>query len=298
MVRTFFFLFLSIGSLFAQFDWVDNGAPIRQGEHIEWQRTADNGANGEVIFAWSDTRESLRDIYVQKVDADGNILWQVDGVPVAQTYGRQEDPLLVSDDQGGAFIVWIDYRDEPDTQGDVYAQHILSDGTLVWDVSGFPIAVKPGQQFAPNMCKDGEGGAYIIWKDGTFGQFDRVYATHISSDNNVIAPSEGIPIIANDDSNHPGISLETSGNGEAAMVWPDDRNGDLDIYGQRIKVDYENNTISTLWSTVEEGGRTICDADGNQNFAKITYAAGCCGTEGITVATWQDDRNGNFDIYM
>ena len=36
----------------AQFDWIDNGAPIRQGEHIEWQRTADNGANGEVIFAW------------------------------------------------------------------------------------------------------------------------------------------------------------------------------------------------------------------------------------------------------
>ena len=131
MVRTFFFLFLSIGFLFAQFDWIDNGAPIRQGEHIEWQRTADNGANDEVIFAWSDTRKSVRDIYAQKVNGDGNILWQVGGVPVAQTYGRQEDPLLVSDDQGGAFIVWIDYRDEPDTQGDVYAQHILSDGTLV-----------------------------------------------------------------------------------------------------------------------------------------------------------------------
>ena len=79
---------------------------------------------------------------------------------------------------------------------------------------------------------------------------------------------------------------------------PDDRNIGLDIYGQRIKVDYENNTITTLWSTVEEGGRAICDAEGNQNYAKITYAAGCCGTEGITVATWQDDRDGNFDIYM
>ena len=100
------------------------------------------------------------------------------------------------------------------------------------------------------------------------------------------------------DSHHNGISLEIAGLGEAAMAWVDDRNGNLDIYGQRIKADHENNTIVTLWSSVEEGGRAICDSAGEQNYAKITYASGCCGTEGITVATWQDERDGNFDIYM
>ena len=205
---------------------------------------------------------------------------------------------MVSDGQGGAFIIWIDYRDEPDTQGDVYAQHILSDGSLVWDIEGFPIVVKPGAQRSPNMCMDGEGGAYIIWKDFTFGQYDRVYASHISADNQVINSGEGIPIISND-SNHSGISLEIAGNGEAAMVWVDDRNINSDIFGQRIKADHENNTISTLWSTVEEGGKAICDAEGDQKYAKITYAVGCCGDDmGITVAVWQDDRNNNFDVYM
>ena len=100
------------------------------------------------------------------------------------------------------------------------------------------------------------------------------------------------------DSHHNGISLEIAGLGEAAMAWVDDRNGNLDIFGQRMLADHENDTINTLWSTVEEGGKAICDAEGDQNYAKITYAAGCCGTEGITVTTWQDDRNQNFDIYM
>ncbi len=294
----FIYFFIILTFINAQFDWIDNGAPIRQGQHIEWQRTADSGGSGEVIFAWSDTRESIRDVYAQKVDAEGNILWGEQGIPVAKAYGRQEDPLLVSDGQGGAFIIWIDYRDEPDTQGDVYAQHILSDGSLVWDIEGFPIVVKPGAQRSPNMCMDGEGGAYIIWKDFTFGQYDRVYASHISSDNQVINSGEGIPIITND-SNHSGISLEIAGNGEAAMVWVDDRNINSDIFGQRIKADHENNTISTLWSTVEEGGKAICDAEGDQKYAKITYAVGCCGDDmGITVAVWQDDRNNNFDVYM
>ena len=297
MIMRFLFLCSIVSLMFSQFDWIDGGAPIRQGQHIEWQRTAGDGEPGEIIFAWSDTRDSMRDVYVQKIDAQGNKLWGDKGIAVTTAYGRQEDPLLVGDDNGGAFIIWIDYRDEPDTKGDVYAQHVLSDGNLVWSLEGQPIVVKDGAQRSPNMCKDGNGGAYIIWKDFTVGQYEHVYATHISSDNQIINPGEGVPIMTND-SHHNGISLEIAGLGEAAMAWVDDRNGNLDIFGQRMLANHDDGTITTLWSTVEEGGIPICNAEGDQNYAKITYAAGCCGAEGITVATWQDDRNQNFDIYM
>ena len=292
---TIFFILINL--IIGQFDWIDNGAPIRQGQHIEWQRSAGNGLDGEVIIAWSDTRDSMRDVYVQKFDATGNPMWGEDGIAVTTAFGRQEDPLLVGDGQGGAFVVWIDYRNEPDTKGDVYAQHVLSDGSLVWSLEGYPIVVKDGAQRSPNMCKDGQGGAYIIWKDFTVGQYEHVYATHISADNDVINPGVGVPIMTND-SNHNGISLEIAGNGEAAMAWVDDRNGELDIFGQRMLADHDNQTISTLWSSVEEGGIAICDEVGEQNYAKITYAEGCCGAEGITAVTWQDERNGNFDIFM
>ena len=67
MVSRAVFVFLLISTVFSQFDWIDGGAPIRQGQHIEWQRTAGSGDSGEIIFAWSDTRDSMRDVYVQKL---------------------------------------------------------------------------------------------------------------------------------------------------------------------------------------------------------------------------------------
>ena len=41
-----------------------DGAPIRQGVHIEWYRTI-AGQTGEGIFVWSDTRYGMRNICTQ-----------------------------------------------------------------------------------------------------------------------------------------------------------------------------------------------------------------------------------------
>ena len=89
-----FLLLLLLTTLFAQYDWQNNGVPVRQGIHIEWQRTAGSGDTGEIIFGWSDTRTSMRDVYVQKIDSEGNRLWGEKGTAVTTAYGRQEDPIL------------------------------------------------------------------------------------------------------------------------------------------------------------------------------------------------------------
>jgi hypothetical protein len=73
---------INISFIFCQFDWEDNGVPVRQGIHIEWQRTGDNGSDNEMIFAWSDTRYGGRDIYGKKIDNEGNDLWGSEGVPI------------------------------------------------------------------------------------------------------------------------------------------------------------------------------------------------------------------------
>ena len=48
------------------FDTPD-GAPIRQGVHIEWYRTVAPGNDGEAIFVWSDTRYGMRNIFAHKI---------------------------------------------------------------------------------------------------------------------------------------------------------------------------------------------------------------------------------------
>ena len=278
--------------MFAQYDWQDNGVSIRQGIHIEWQRTGDNGNNGEMIFAWSDTRYGGRDIYAQKVDTDGNAMWGFEGSPVVVETGRQEDPILITDGNGGAYIIWVDYRDEPD-YGDIYAQHIQADGAISWDPSGIPLTNVPGKQVSPNMASDGIGGVFVIWNDLSVSTLGHTYGTHLTTNvNDIIAPGTGVPIISND-SDHSGVSIERAAAGSAVLVWADDRNIDasgIDIFTQRIDVN-----CNTLWSTPQEGGIPLCVSEGSQQYVKVTYYS-----QTASVVAWEDKRyNPNLgDIFI
>ena len=278
--------------MFSQYDWDDNGLPLRQGIHIEWQRTGDYGDNGSMIFAWSDTRYGGRDVYAQKVDQNGNQLWGSEGVPVVIGPGRQEDPILVTDGNGGAYVIWVDYRDEPDN-GDIYAQHINSEGVISWDIEGVVLTNVVGKQASPNMCSDGIGGAFVIWNDLSVSTLGHTYGTHLTTNqNDIIAQGTGVPLIAND-SDHSGVSIEVAAPGSAVMVWTDDRNidsSDLDIFTQRI-----DSNCNTLWSTPEEGGIPLCQSEGVQQYTKVTYYS-----DTASVVVWEDKRaNPNAgDVYI
>ena len=285
MFKTLLIICIYISVSFSQFNWGENGLPIRQGDHIEWQRTGDISNDGTMIIAWSDTRNSIRDIFVQKIDSNGNYLWQEGGAVVVDYEGRQEDPLLVSDNNGGAYIIWRDYRTE-NYYGDIYAQHIDSDGNRLWDLDGVPLSNQTGEQSSHNLCIDGNGGAFAVWVDkngsGTY------VGTHLTSEQEgILSPGTGV-LVSSQQSG--GFSLEYAGNGEAVMVWSefiDDNNSDL--RAQRI-----NSNMESLWNEPgEDIGRVICDSEDIQHKAKVTTF-----NDGNVVITWRDLRNDpDGDVY-
>ncbi len=273
-----FFLILLAGSVFAtgEYSWIDDGVPVRQGVHIEWQRTGDSGAEGEMIFAWSDTRTGDRDIYVQKVDTTGATLWGETGIRATVAVGRQEDPVLVSDGAGGAFLAWIDYRD--DEYGDVYAQHLDSDGNLSWDPTGLPIAVNNGSQQSLNMARGATGVAYVIWDDGSLSESGDIFGTVLTLTGALAAGGTDGLVLVNATGTQTKHSIETSGS-EVVVVWQDTRDAnDPDIFGQRLDVDFTG-----LWG---ENGISVCGHSSNQAYPKVAPAAG-----NSVAISWLDDRN-------
>ncbi|MBT6001802.1 MAG: T9SS type A sorting domain-containing protein [Candidatus Marinimicrobia bacterium] len=271
-------LLLLAGSVFAtgEFEWVEDGVPVRQGVHIEWQRSGDVGAPGEMIFGWSDTRTGDRDIYVQKIDTSGNKLWGDTGIRATVAAGRQEDPVLVSDGSGGAYLAWIDYRD--DEYGDVYAQHIDSNGNLSWDASGVPLAVNAGSQQSANMARGATGVAYVIWNDGSQSESGDIFGTVLTTAGPLASGgTNGLPVVnaSGTQTNH---SIETSGS-EVVVVWRDTRDtNDPDIYGQRLDVNFTG-----LWG---ENGLMVCGNASDQVYPKVAPADG----DRVAVS-WLDNRN-------
>ena len=64
-----------------------------------------DGAGGAIVV-WEDSREANRDIYAQRVDANGVTLWTSCGEVVSGATGDQRFPRILSDDDAGAIIIW------------------------------------------------------------------------------------------------------------------------------------------------------------------------------------------------
>ena len=208
------------------------GAAIRQGVHIEWYRTVCKGDNGSGIFVWSDTRYGMRNIFAHKILENGDLQWGTEGTIITNLPGRQEDPVAIEDNNGGAFIAWVDYRF--DEQGDIFIQHVDELGNLLMDANGVALALQPGKQISINMSTDSLGGVFVTWQDKRGGVDDDIYGTHVSSNNQIISPGSGVPIVSLGGT-QAAKSLEYAGNNEALLVWSDSRSGEnIDIYGQRF----------------------------------------------------------------
>jgi len=244
---------------------------------------APDGAGGAII-AWHDGRSGLNyDIYAQRIDAAGNVLWTPDGVPICMAADRQILPTIIADGNGGAIIAWDDQRDG--THRDIYARRIDASGNAVWNVDGIAICTAPGDQATPKIAPDNTGGAVITWTDVRSGTNYDLYAQRVNASGGVLWASDGVAVCtAWGDQNAYAIAADGASGG--IVVWRDDRSADRDIYAQRVDA-----SGNALWMA---DGLPLCNAVGHQEFPSVVAD----GSGGVIV-TWDDQRAGvaNRDIY-
>jgi len=254
--------------------WTANGVAIcTTTENQQNPQLVSDGAGGAIITWWEFGNE---DIYAQRVNASGNVLWTANGVAICTAAGSQH-PQLVSDGAGGAVITWYDYRG---SNGDIYAQRVNANGSTLWTTNGVAICSAVGSQY-PQLVSDGAGGAIITWQDCRSGSYD-IYAQRVSASGNVLWTANGAAIcIATGIQDYP--VLVSDGAGGAIITWRDARSGS-DIYAQRV-----NASGTALWTA---NGVAICTAPGVQSAPQLVLDVA-----GGAMITWQDNRNDPCDIY-
>ena len=119
--------------------WTNNGVnvagkPIR--EHNEKIASDDNGG-AFIIWEQYDSIAQIWDIALQRIDANGNLLWNPQGINVTNVVSNKLNPKIQKDKSGGLFVVWQDMRNGLDY--DVYAQRFDSQGQRLWGGSGRPV---------------------------------------------------------------------------------------------------------------------------------------------------------------
>ena len=207
--------------------------------------------------------------------------WSVDPTvnnPICTQANTQEYPAITSDGSG-AIITWDDNRNG---NFDIYAQRINSSAALQWSADGLAVCAQASSQTFAAITSDGSGGAIITWQDFRNGS-PSIYAQRINASGVVQWSTDGVAISINvNGENHPSITGD--GSGGAIITWYTFRNGNNDIYSQRIDA-----SGAVQWTA---NGLPVCTQASHQYYPTITSD----GSSGAII-TWYDDRTGNQDIY-
>jgi hypothetical protein len=224
----------SIGSTL----WTLDGVAVCSATNIQALPTIVSDGSGGAIITWYDLRNenglfTNTDIYAQRVDSTGNVLWSVNGVAICTASNNQLAPTIVSDGSGGAIITWTDERNG--STYNIYAQFINSSGSTLWTLNGIAICSATWNQADPMIVSDGSGGAIITWPDGRNGSTYNIYAQRVNSIGSTLWTLSGAAIctVANDQDAYKIISLVSDGSGGAIITWQDDRDeSTYNIYAQ------------------------------------------------------------------
>ncbi|OLS16054.1 MAG: 5'-nucleotidase [Promethearchaeota archaeon CR_4] len=270
--------------------WSPNGTVIcnATSTQLEPQITSDD-ASGAII-TWQDGRNGNYDIYAQRVNSAGVTQWDDNGTVICNTLDDETLPQIVSDGNGGAIITWEVLLGG--SSYNVYAQKVDAEGNPQWDINGIPLyngleSLPPIDKRQPQIASDGVGGAIFTWQSGADGTWN-LQAQRINATGNrkwgVSPLGEAGIIICNIGNDQKDAQIVSDGVGGAIITWEDYRDGNSDVYAQRV-----NTTGAIQWSA---NGITICNATGNQYSPKLVSDA-----SSGAIITWQDGRGSTFDIY-
>lgn len=262
--------------------WQTDGVAVCTADMAQTWTQIFSDDQGGAIISWVDHRWWNADIRAQRLDHDGNLLWNEEGVMVCvdpEIQGRQK---LVSDGASGAIICWNDGRSGTDL--DIYAQRINAIGQVQWAPDGIVVSAEADHQENPRIFTDGRGGALICWEDQRTGSRD-IYAQRVSGGGSLLWSVSG-EAICTAPWDQFWCQMVEDGQGGVYLAWHDYRiNGNRDIYAQRLDLDG-----NALWQT---DGVLVFGAANDQTELDMVSL----GWRGAVISCL-DLRNGaDYDIY-
>lgn len=121
-----------------------------------------------IIISWVDKRENSSDanLYIQKIDLDGQFVWDSLGVMISSSKDMEKSYLnLIPDLEGGAVVV---FKGSSNKRNNIYGQRIFSTGTYASQILGFTAqVVDDSVKVFWYAANETEGTTYSIYRTHT-----------------------------------------------------------------------------------------------------------------------------------
>lgn len=231
---------------------------------------------------------SPRHVHAQKYGPDGTPRWGSSPVVVsdAASVPIAHLPSLVLDADGNAVIAWHDTRDG---DFDCYVQRLDASGNPVFAANGVAVSTEPGrQQIGPAVAVEPGGDVMVAFRNLDGNQnFQGLNVQRIDSDGVRALGEAGVALLPfnNQFNGTPLAVSDPAGIAILSDLEPDSSMGNFDDTLQLIRVDASGTLIDPAPIDV-----------GLTPSQKFRLALRNNPIGGYLIA-WDDDRNGNEDIY-
>jgi hypothetical protein len=166
--------------------WIANGLRVTNNvSRDDVQSLLCLDGQGGVIITWhgEDSVAKTLQSYAQRYNSNGTAQWAANGIVICTAAGFRASSSILSDGANGAFIFFIDSRNDPNglnyddfddndkdlTNADIFGQRLNVNGARLWSNEGSAIATAPGNQNALLISKaipDGSGNVILVFDDG------------------------------------------------------------------------------------------------------------------------------------
>jgi len=215
------------------FPWGKDGVSLSLCRYASCRDIASDNLGGAIIVQ-DIAGEDI--ISAQRVDSEGNILWQRGGVQVF--VGPAESPQVAGDGSGGALVAYM--RNIPCEDGigscgsDIYAQRVDAEGNILWGSDGVPVRIGSPNPCSPKIVADGAGGAIIFFEENL-----SIYAQRLDPNGHKLWPEDAIQVWKGGGHSSPYYSVASDGFGGAIIQWCDgeesaERAQRLDARGRKL----------------------------------------------------------------
>jgi PKD repeat protein len=254
-----------------------------------WPRIAYNSPENKFLVVWQSQAVPTANWNVcgKVLDINGTVS-PGQGFCIDRPANQQVPTVAYNSAHNEFLVVWQD-NNTPNGSWDIYGQFVTASGVLTGTV--FPIVTRPDypgyptQQQNPAVSYNQADDEYlVVWQDDYRATFpyitpDDIYGVCLYSTGE--RRSSFTPIsIAPDYQQHPAVVYDGDTH-QYLVVWDDPRQGDQDIYGQRIASD----------CTLVGDTCALVKVPGNQCSPNLTY------NSRVYLLTWQDHRGSDWDIY-
>lgn len=229
---------------------------------------------------WQDERNVNSDIYCQVYDVGYDPKGDNYKINDDLTESDQSQPDIAGLKNKSALIVW---RDERNEQLEIYGQ--ILDTTISFIGKNFKITRSPKKIYCrwPAVSASAREFFIAVWADNRGGNWD-IYGQKIQMDGKLVGGNFKINEISNENCNQPAVACDPNGN-YIVTWWSSGKGNTIAVYAQ-----YYNENNKPI-------GKNFLVGDNNPGDVKQINPVVDIDSNGNSVITWLDYKNGDPDIY-